>query len=357
MSRIAVELLDISKSYDECVALDCLSLQFREGEFVVLLGPSGSGKTTLLSILGGFIQPTSGTVRIAGRDVTLMPPAQRPTVTVFQDYALFPHMTVQDNVKFGLEMRRVAKRERVRLSAEALTLVGLEGFGNRRIHELSGGQRQRVALARAIVIGPAVLLLDEPLGALDVKIRRQMQAELHALQRSLAATFIHVTHDQEEAMSIADTIVLLNRGRVEDIGPPERVYRRPASLFAATFMGDTNLLEGTIISVANGTAAIGTPLGNVLADGGGTVGAKVCLSIRPECIRVGNSNTNSSASLGRARLHDFVFQGTHLRCQASIANDRELVLRLAADNMVQPETTVDLWVQSRDVVLINREDA
>jgi spermidine/putrescine transport system ATP-binding protein len=182
-----------------------------------------------------------------------------------------------------------------------------------------------------------------------------MQAELHALQRSLAATFIHVTHDQEEAMSIADTIVLLNRGRVEDIGPPERVYRRPASLFAATFMGDTNLLEGTITSVANGTAVIETPLGNVLAEGGGTVGTKVRLSIRPECIRVGNSNADSGVSFGRARLHDFVFQGTHLRCQASIANDRELVLRLAADNMVTPETTVDLWVQSRDVVLINRE--
>jgi len=206
------------------------------------------------------------------------------------------------------------------------------------------------------VIGPAVLLLDEPLGALDVKIRRQMQAELHALQRSLAATFIHVTHDQEEAMSIADTIVLLNRGRVEDIGPPERVYRRPASLFAATFMGDTNLLEGRITSVANGTAVIETPVGNVLADGGGTVGTKVRLSIRPECIRVGNSNADSGVSFGRARLHDFVFQGTHLRCQASIANDRELVLRLAADNMVTPETTVDLWVQSKDVVLINRED-
>ena len=266
-------------------------------------------------------------------------------------------MTVQDNVKFGLEMRRVPKRERARLAAEALTLVGLEGFGNRRVHELSGGQRQRVALARAIVIGPAVLLLDEPLGALDVKIRRQMQAELHALQRSLAATFIHVTHDQEEAMSIADTIVLLNRGRVEDIGPPERVYRRPASLFAATFMGDTESLRGRRSPRWRMARRPSKRLSATCwRDGSGTVGAKVRLSVRPECIRLGNTNTGSGVSLGRARLHDFVFQGTHRRCQASIADGRELVLRLAADNMVTPETTVDLWVQSRDVVLINRED-
>lgn len=357
MSKVAVEVVEISKRYNECVALDSLSLQFKKGEFVVLLGPSGSGKTTLLSILGGFTKPTSGTIRIAGSDVTQLPPARRPTVTVFQDYALFPHMTVQDNVKFGLEMRRVGKAEREKLASKALTVVGLEGLGGRRIHELSGGQRQRVALARAIVIEPEVLLLDEPLGALDVKIRRQMQDELHSLQRSLKATFIHVTHDQEEAMSIADTIVLLNKGRIEDVGPPERIYRRPASLFAATFMGDTNVVKGTIASVSNGTAIIETPFGNVAANGTGKKGAKVHLSIRPECIHVGNGSGETCAPLGNAQLDEFVFQGTHMRCQAKMktSGEEKLTLRLPTDHELAEKSQVSLWVQSKDVMLINRE--
>ena len=244
MTTPVVELRGVAKEYGPVVAVEDVSLSVQEGEFVVLLGPSGSGKTTLLSMLGGFTQPTRGEILIEGKDVTATLPAQRPTVTVFQDYALFPHMTVRDNVAFGLAMRRVPKRQRSELADAALSQVGLAGFGDRRIHQISGGQRQRVALARAIVIEPAVLLLDEPLGALDVKIRRQMQNELHSLQRQLNATFIHVTHDQEEAMSLADTIVLLNHGRIEDAGDPERIYREPASLWSRQpFMGDTNIHE------------------------------------------------------------------------------------------------------------------
>ena len=234
MTTPSVELHDVSKSYGNVVALDRMSLSIDKGAYVVLLGPSGSGKTTLLSILGGFCEPSTGRIMIDGSDVTDLPPASRPTVTVFQDYALFPHMTVRQNVAFGLTMRRVPEPDRTAQADKALKIVGLAGFGDRRVHQISGGQRQRVALARAIVIKPAVLLLDEPLGALDVKIRRQMQDELRHLQRTLGATFIHVTHDQEEAMSIGDTILLLNKGGIEDMGPPERIYKQPTSLFAAT---------------------------------------------------------------------------------------------------------------------------
>jgi spermidine/putrescine transport system ATP-binding protein len=353
MNELAVELQDVSKTYGGHVALDRLSLSIRKGEFVVLLGPSGSGKTTLLSILGGFTTPTTGNVMIGGRLVTALPPASRPTVTVFQDYALFPHMTVMDNVAFGLAMRRIAKPRRTELAARALAVVGLEGLGDRRVHQLSGGQRQRVALARAIVIEPEVLLLDEPLGALDVKIRRQMQEELLHLQRKLGGTFIHVTHDQEEAMSIADTIVLLNHGRVEDEGAPERIYQRPASVFAASFMGETNLLEGTVAEARGDELAIETAVGRIVAKGMSRRGTKVQISIRPENIRLG-AQADGTLGIGRAWLRDLIFQGTHRRCHAELEGKHTpaLVLRLPPEAGQLEDGLHDLWVRPQDVVLI-----
>ncbi|MGI9302443.1 MAG: ABC transporter ATP-binding protein, partial [Gammaproteobacteria bacterium] len=209
MADHLVELRGIHKEFGETVAVHNVDMAIKRGEFVVLLGPSGSGKTTILSVIGGFVTPTAGTVTIDGVDVTLTPPAKRPTVTVFQDYALFPHMSVGSNVGFGLAMRGVAKSDKTKKVGEALRLVGLEGYGQRGVHELSGGQRQRVALARAVAVEPSVLLLDEPLGALDLNLRRQMQEELVGLQKQLGTTFVHVTHDQDEAMSIADTIVVI----------------------------------------------------------------------------------------------------------------------------------------------------
>jgi len=353
MSETVLELRNISKSYGGVIAVRDVSLTVEKGEFVVLLGPSGSGKTTLLSILGGFVEPSEGQVLISGDDVTTVAPARRPTVTVFQDYALFPHMSVRDNVAFGLTMRRVPKAERHRLADEAIAKVGLEEFGSRRIHQLSGGQRQRVALARAIVIEPAVLLLDEPLGALDVKIRRQMQDELFKLQRDLKATFIHVTHDQEEAMSLADRIVLVHDGRIEDSGPPERIYRQPASLFAATFMGDTNILPGKIASASAGTVTVDTSIGQLNCRGQGEPGEKVSLSMRPETIRCGEAHGENILALGTAQLNGFVFQGTFRRCEALAGPDAsvKLQVRLPAEIEVAPEAQTPLWTRSSDIVM------
>ena len=359
MTTAAVELRDISKSYGSVPALAPMSFAVGNAQYIVLLGPSGSGKTTLLSIIGGFCQPSTGRVLIGGVDVTDLSPANRPTVTVFQDYALFPHMNVRQNTAFGLSMRRVPARERLAQVEEGLEVVGLAGFGDRRVHEISGGQRQRVALARAIVVKPAVLLLDEPLGALDVKIRRQMQDELRQLQRTLGATFIHVTHDQEEAMSIADTILLLNQGRIEDLGPPERVYRRPASLFAATFMGEANLVQGEISAAANGGVSVETLFGKIPAAGAGGLGQRVHISIRPENIRIGHPPDGNGVPLGKARLSEFVFQGTHKRCKAVIGDGAGggLLLRLPPESDLTPGSSAMLWVSAADVTLINGEIA
>ena len=274
----SLELRGIEQRFGATTALAAVDLAMPAGAYVVLLGPSGSGKTTLLSILGGFLLPSGGSVLIDGADVTGVPPARRPTATVFQDYALFPHLSVGGNVGFGLAMRRVPRAERGAKVAAALALVGLAGFAARRIHELSGGQRQRVALARALVVEPAVLLLDEPLGALDVALRRQVQGELKAVQRRVGTTFVHVTHDQEEAMALADLLVVMNQGRIEDHGPPDRVYLRPRTRFTATFLGDSNLIEGRVVAAGAGWTDVDTDLGEVRVAGHGRQGCQDDLS-------------------------------------------------------------------------------
>jgi spermidine/putrescine transport system ATP-binding protein len=223
-----------------------VSLEVAEGELFALLGPSGCGKTTTLRIVGGFVHPTSGTVEIGGVDVTGSPAHSRPTNTVFQNYALFPHKTIAENVAFGLRIKRTPKPERERRVAEALEMVGLTDYARRKVSELSGGQAQRAALARAIVNRPSVLLLDEPLGALDLKLRRQMQDELVRIKGETNISFVHVTHDQEEAMTMADTIAVMNAGRIEQLGSPEELYENPATTFVANFLGQSNLVAGTI---------------------------------------------------------------------------------------------------------------
>jgi putative spermidine/putrescine transport system ATP-binding protein len=242
----AVSLRALRKTFGAVVAVDDVDLDIADGEFFSMLGPSGSGKTTVLRMIAGFESPTAGRVELSGHDVTDEPPFARDVNTVFQDYALFPHMSVLENVEYGLRVKRVPRQERRTRALDALATVRLEGYGDRRPHELSGGQRQRVALARALVNRPKVLLLDEPLGALDLKLRREMQIELKALQREVGITFVFVTHDQEEALTMSDRIAVFNAGRIEQVATPMELYERPTTTFVAGFVGTSNLLEGDV---------------------------------------------------------------------------------------------------------------
>jgi spermidine/putrescine transport system ATP-binding protein len=347
-----LDIANLSKVYGEVSALDGVSLAVEQGAYVVLLGPSGSGKTTLLSAIGGFIIPTAGLITIAGRDVTTLAPAQRPTTTLFQDYALFPHMSVASNVGFGLKVRRVASAERERRIAEALDLVGLAGYGKRGIHELSGGQRQRVALARALVVEPEILLLDEPLGALDLNLRRQMQDELMDLQRRTGRSFVHVTHDQEEAMALASLIVVMNKGRIEDMGSPQRIYERPATRFTANFMGESTQVTGRITSCHDGIFSVATAIGQLNAVGDVGDGAEVTLILRPENILAG---ATGEVALGAARIREAVFQGAHYRVLARADNgDQDFVLRLPPDAKVEQGMLLTLSCQANRLVAVDR---
>ncbi|MET9905215.1 ABC transporter ATP-binding protein [Streptomyces sp. NPDC006476] len=266
MEGSAIRLQDLRKSFGETTAVAGIDLEIQDGEFFSLLGPSGSGKTTVLRMIAGFESPTGGRIELGGQEVTGLAPFERDVHTVFQDYALFPHMTVEQNVAYSLKVRGVPKAERLVRARKALSEVRLEGFGKRRPAQLSGGQRQRVALARALVGRPSVLLLDEPLGALDLKLREQMQVELKALQREVGITFVLVTHDQEEALTMSDRIAVFNQGRVEQVGTPAEIYERPATAFVASFVGTSNLLEGESAQRV--------------------VGAPGVYSVRPEKIRV-----------------------------------------------------------------------
>ena len=329
-STAELRLDAVSCRYGEVRAVDDVTLAVPPGSYVVLLGPSGSGKTTLLSILGGFTLPTAGRVFIGGEDVTLVPPARRPTATVFQDYALFPHLSVGGNVGFGLSVRGVPKAQIASRVDDALRRVGLEGYGPRAIGAASGGQRQRIALARALVIEPALLLLDEPLGALDLSLRRQMQDELRRLQRAEGRTFVHVTHDQEEAMALADVMVIMNRGRIEDLGPPARLYERPRTRFAAQFLGESSILEGRVGASASGQLAVDTSCGRLLVPGERAVGSAVALAVRSEALRIGGVGAAAPGAqpLGYMQVTERVYQGSFLRLGGTGAGGVRLLAKL-----------------------------
>lgn len=341
----AVRLTSLTKDFGQVRAVDNAELIVEEGEFFSLLGPSGSGKSTLLRLIAGFERPTSGRVELAGRDVTALPPHRRDVHTVFQDYALFPHMTVEQNVGYALLVAGVRTAERRARAREALTTVRLDGFGDRRPAQLSGGQRQRVALARALVDRPGLLLLDEPLGALDLKLRQEMQTELKQIQRTTGITFLLVTHDQEEALTMSDRIAVLDGGRIEQTGPPLEIYDRPATAFVAGFVGVTNLLRGEAAQRVTGVP--------------GTY------SIRPERIRIraveesprGVGGVHAAPVPGErtvtGRVTDIAHAGPHTRFAVRLddGGDRLTVLRLNADGSagrVRIDTRVRLAWDAHD---------
>jgi putative spermidine/putrescine transport system ATP-binding protein len=318
MTETAVSLRGLERRFGDVRALDGVDLDVAPGEFFALLGPSGSGKTTCLRVIAGFERPTAGTVAIFGEDVGSTPPYRRAVNTVFQDYALFPHMSVAENVGYPLMLRKLPRRERRRRAEEMLALMRLAGYGDRRPAQLSGGQRQRVALARALVCRPKVLLLDEPLGALDLKLREAMQEELKILQKDLGITFVFVTHDQGEALSMADRIAVFDQGRIRQVGAPEELYRRPASRFVADFVGSSNVLSPDLTQRL--------------------VGRRAWSSLRPEEIRLGpggaaqpelrgrlvarsylGATVRLAVDVGEMRLHALVPAGTPVPAEGETA--------------------------------------
>ncbi|MEU7739989.1 ABC transporter ATP-binding protein [Nonomuraea sp. NPDC049158] len=315
-----VEIEGLAAGYEGARVLDLERLSIRKGEFLSILGPSGCGKTTLLNCVAGFVQPTAGRIVIDGADVTDRPPYRRGLGMVFQSYALFPHMTVAGNVAYGLRIRRLDRAEREERVREALRLVGLEGYADRRPRQLSGGQQQRVALARALAIRPAVLLLDEPLSNLDAKLRREMRVELRAIQRRIGTTMVFVTHDQEEALALSDRIAVMNGGRIEQLGTPDEVYRRPATRFVAQFIGAANVLEGT---VADGRLDVD----GILLDAGPLPvrqAGRAVVAIRPERIRLGADGQGVPGTVGYR-----AFAGDAWHVEVRLANGRTLSVQVA----------------------------
>ena len=376
MTTYDVELIDIVKDFESgggrVRAVDKVSVQIADGEFFALLGPSGCGKTTTLRLIAGFEQPTAGRVLIRGIAMEGIPAYHRPVNTVFQDYALFPHMTVEQNIMFGLQMEGVGKKEALKRAQEALEMVRLPDVGKRKPHQLSGGQQQRVALARALVKQPAVLLLDEPLGALDLKLRKNMQYELKALQRDVGITFIYVTHDQEEAITMADRIAVMNDGLMLQIGTPREIYEHPGTHFVADFIGETNFIPATLLErAADGIGAlrltddavIKAQLSKTLECSSGPV----TLAIRPERIGIstplnppkalGGGVDSSEITILDALLVDSQYIGTDTRYTVNIADDIDLIVRVqnTSEREFSPVTIGQpvkiYWRQSSTTVL------
>ena len=314
MDNYVIELRRIVKRFGSTAAVDQVSLDVKAGEFITLLGPSGCGKTTLLRMIAGLETPDEGAVLLNGADVTGLPAYKRDVSTVFQQYALFPHLDVKANVAFGLKRRRVARSEIEQRVSKAIDMVRLNGLDHRKPSELSGGQQQRVALARSLVLNPRSLLLDEPLAALDLKLRKQMQIELKALQRRLGISFIYVTHDQEEALTMSDRIAVMNAGKIEQIGTAEEIYERPLTEFTASFIGESNVLDGTLESSSGDTALVrinDTTARACLAESvrGVPVGSTIRLMIRPEKITLGSSNGIN----GTIEAQTYLGESTRLR--------------------------------------------
>ena len=352
-----VEFVHVTKDFGATRAVDDVSLKVASGEFATILGPSGSGKTTALSLLAGILQPTSGRLLIGGRDVTHMPAAERNIGLVFQSYALFPHMSVFENVAFPLRIRRLPAAVITARVEEALALVRLEGLHKRRPHQLSGGQQQRVALARAIVFKPDILLLDEPLAALDRKLREEVRSEIHQLQRRLGITTILVTHDQEEALSLSDRIVVLEQGRVQQVDAPDEAYHRPANRFVAGFLGLANFFEGEVDATGDGTA-IRLPGGERIAfdRGTGDRAGRVCGLLRPEDVKIVNGG---GKGLLRGKVRQAVFLGETVRYVIVLESGMPLTAHVKGSrDMVREGEAVEVaWDLDKMWILPSQGDA
>jgi putative spermidine/putrescine transport system ATP-binding protein len=334
----AVEFDGVSRTYGDVKAVDRVSFSIRDGEFFSMLGPSGSGKTTCLRLIAGFEEPSAGSIRIHGSEAAGVPPYQRDVNTVFQDYALFPHMDVRDNVAYGLMVKGVAKAERYARAGEALAMVALDGFGARKPSQLSGGQRQRVALARALVNRPRVLLLDEPLGALDLKLREQMQVELKTLQRQLGITFVYVTHDQGEALSMSDRVAVFDKGRIEQVDTPRQLYTRPATRFVATFVGTSNVLDGDRAKALGITAP--------------------AFSIRPEHVRVSRepARADEVASVSGI-VRDVQYHGATSRIEIDVEGGGRIVASVQNDVGALPAVGDAVHASWSRAAMVPLEDA
>ncbi|MEI7604875.1 MAG: ABC transporter ATP-binding protein [Chloroflexota bacterium] len=349
VSEVDVRLVDVTKRFGDQVAVDSITLDVSDGEFFTLLGPSGCGKTTTLRMIGGFEQPTSGLIELQGVDVTFLPAYQRDVNTVFQSYALFPHLNIYENVAFGLRRKGVSGEELKKRVAEALELVQLIGYEKRVPGQLSGGQAQRVALARALVNRPAVLLLDEPLGALDLKLRKQMGIELKRIQREVGITFIYVTHDQEEAMTMSDRIAVMNKGRYEQLAGPETLYERPATRFVAGFVGASNLLEGKI-------GSDGADWTVTLASGGvirapktlGEIGSGGAIGVRPEKLSLLEQGQESKGNTLQGTVVDTSYLGVITQY---VVEEKGGLRLLVSEQNLDRTTRNDTWRPGEQVTL------
>ena len=322
MSAI-VSLINVEKSFGKNKVVKSMNIEVKEGEFLTLLGPSGCGKTTTLRMIAGFEDATSGIIKVQGVRVEDKEPFERDVNTVFQNYALFPHMTVFDNIAYGLKIKKRPKDEIKKRVNEMLDLVQLKGYENRKPDALSGGQKQRVAIARALINNPKVLLLDEPLGALDLKLRKQMQVELKRLQKKLGITFVYVTHDQEEALTMSDRIAVMNEGVIEQLGTPREIYDRPLTKFVAGFIGESNIFDGKVISVNDGIIYVETSAGTMKVKGNGfEAGEDIHVSIRPEHIKV-SADSVEGFNL-RGKIKDNIYMGTFVKTSVDLKDKTEV---------------------------------
>ncbi|OJU18538.1 MAG: spermidine/putrescine ABC transporter ATP-binding protein [Clostridiales bacterium 43-6] len=351
-----VEITNVNKYYGDNHVVKDVSFSIFDGEFLTMLGPSGCGKTTTLRMIAGFEEPTNGSILVGGENVSDKEPFERDVNTVFQSYALFPHKTIYDNIAFGLKMKKVKKEEIKERVTEMLSLVQLEGFEKRMPSQLSGGQKQRVAIARALINRPKVLLLDEPLGALDLKLRKQMQIELKRLQKKLGITFVYVTHDQEEALTMSDRIAVMNGGILEQLGTPDEIYEKPKSKFVADFIGESNVFEARVEEVQKGALSLRTETGTVTAKNDACVQNEIVyISVRPEKLQFSEKEVEGFHLTGVVKEHIYV--GSFIRSIVVLQNGFEVKLNRLAGSDLPPVASVTnlYWEKEHAVVMHSRQ--